>query len=103
VPRVLLLALLLTVGCGPDASAKPPTRVVCSDGLRVAKVNGVKRRGVCDLDEAANRRCHFGLVVGGGVETVVMDIGRRVVSTSDGKRWVLRCRRSGVSRPGPGY
>lgn len=101
--RGVLLALVLAVACGPEASAGPPTRVVCSDGLRVAKVNGVKRRGVCDLDEAANRRCHFGLVVGAGVETVVMEIGRRVVTTADGKRWVLRCRRSGVSRPGPGY
>jgi hypothetical protein len=101
--RGVLLALVLAVACGPDASAKPPTRLLCSDGLRVAKVNGVKRRGVCDLDEAANRRCHFGLVVGDRVESVVMDIGRRVVTTSDGKRWVLRCRRSGVSRPGPGY
>jgi hypothetical protein len=101
--RGALLALVLAVACGPDASANPPTGVLCSDGLRVAKVNGVKRRGVCDLDEAANRRCHFGLVVGDHVEGVVTDIGRRVVTTSDGKRWVLRCRRSGVSRPGPGY
>jgi hypothetical protein len=51
--RGVLLALVLAVACGPDASAKPPTRLLCSDGLRVAKVNGVKRRGVCDLDEAA--------------------------------------------------
>jgi hypothetical protein len=101
--RGVLLALVLAVACGPDASAKPATRVVCSDGLRVAKVNGVKRRGVCDLDEAANRRCRFGLVVGDRVENFVTGIGRRVVTTSDGRRWVLRCRRSGVSRPGPGY
>ena len=101
--RGALLVLLLAVGCGPEASAKAPTRVQCSDGLRVAKVNGVKRRGVCDLDEAANRRCRFGLVVGDHVESLVMDIGRRRVTTSDGQRWVLRCRRSGVSRPGPGY
>ena len=101
--RGALLLLLLAVGCGPEASAKGPTRVQCSDGLRVAKVNGVKRRGVCDLDEAANRRCRFGLVVGDRVETVVMEIGRRVVTTSDGKRWILRCRRAGASRPGPGY
>jgi hypothetical protein len=103
VTRAALLVLLLAVGCGPEASAKAPTRVQCSDGLRVAKVNGVKRRGVCDLDEAANRRCRFGLVVGDHVETVVLEIGRRVITTSDGKRWVLRCRRAGVSRPGPGY
>jgi hypothetical protein len=101
--RGVLLALVLAVARGPDASATPPTRVLCSDGLRVAKVNGVKRRGVCDLDEAANRRCHLGLVVGDHVESVVTDIGRRVVTTSNGKRWMLRCRRSGVSRPGPGY
>ena len=101
--RAALLVLLLAVGCGPEASATPPTRVQCSDGLRVAKVNGVKRPGVCDLDEAVNHRCRFGLVVGDHAETVVMEIGRRVVTTSDGKRWVQRCRRSGVSRPGPGY
>jgi hypothetical protein len=101
--RGALLVVLLAVGCGPDAGAMPPTRVLCSDGSRVAKVNGVKRRGVCDLDEAANRRCRFGLVVGDHVESVVLEIGRRAVTTSDGKRWVLRCRRAGVVRPGPGY
>jgi hypothetical protein len=101
--RVALLVLALAVGCGPDASAAPPTRIVCHDGVRLAKVNGVRRRGVCDLDEAVNRRCNFSLVVGAGAETVVMGFGRRAVTTADGKRWILRCRRSGLSRPGPGY
>src|SRR5262249_4894001 len=101
--RYALLGVALLCACGPDASATPPTRVVCSDGLRVSKVNGVKRRGVCDLDEAVNHRCRFGLVVGDHVESVVMGFGHRVVRTSDGKRWVLRCRRSGLPRPGPGY
>ncbi len=102
--RWLVLALVaVAVGCGPEADAAPPTRVVCKDGIRVATVGGVKRRGVCDLDEAVNRRCRFGLVVGNQAESVVMEFGRRAVTTSDGKRWVLRCRRSGLSRPGPGY
>lgn len=95
--------LLLVLGCGPEADAAPPTRVVCHDGVKIARVNGVKRRGVCDLDEAVNRRCRFGLVVGETAETVVLEFGRQVVTTSDGRRWRLRCRRSGLSRPGPGY
>jgi hypothetical protein len=96
-------AVLLALGCGPEADAAPPTRVVCHDGVRIAKVNGVKRRGICDLDEAVNRRCRFGLVVGQSTESVAMEFGQRMVTTSDGKRWRLRCRRSGLSRPGPGY
>jgi hypothetical protein len=102
--RLAVAALLVVAaGCSADAGAAPPTRVVCRDGVRVAKVDGVKRRGVCDLDEAVNRRCRFGLVVGTQAETVVMRFGRRVVTTSDGTRWRLRCRRSGLARPGPGY
>jgi len=101
--RAALALLALAVGCGPDADAAPPTRVVCWDGVRVATVNGVKRRGVCDVDEAVNRRCHFQLVVGDHSESVLMGFGHRVVTTSDGKRWRLRCRRSGLARPGPGY
>ena len=102
--RLAALALLaLAVGCGPDADAAPPPRVVCQDGLRIAQVDGVKRRGVCDLDEAVNQRCRFGLVVGDHAESAVLESGRRAVTTSDGKRWRLRCRRSGLSRPGPGY
>ncbi len=76
---------------------------MCLDGVKVARVDGVERRGVCDLDEAVNRRCRFQLVVGDHAERVVMEFGRRVVTTSDGKRWRLRCRRSGLARPGPGY
>lgn len=101
--RVALCVLVLAIGCGPEADAAPPTRVVCHDGVKIARVDGVKRRGVCDLDEAVNRRCRFGLVVGERAESVVLEFGRRVVTTSDGKRWRLRCRRSGLSRPGPGY
>ncbi len=101
---IVLVALLgLGAGCGPDADAAPATRIVCQDGVRIAKVDGVKRRGVCDLDEAVNQRCRFGLVVGDHAESVVMEYGRRSVTTSDGKRWGLRCRRSGLSRPGAGY
>jgi hypothetical protein len=102
--RLAVAALLVLVaGCGPDADAAPPTRVVCRDGVRIARVDGAKRRGVCDLDEAVNQRCRFQLLVGTQAETVVMGFGRRVVTTSDGKRWRLRCRRSGLARPGPGY
>jgi hypothetical protein len=100
---VAVLGALVVAGCGPDARATPPTRVVCADGMRVARVNGVKRRGVCDLDEAVNHRCRFGLVVGARVESVVTGFGRRAVTTSDGKRWVLRCRQSGVPQPRQGY
>ena len=101
--RGALVLLVVALGCGPDAVAAPPVRIVCRDGVKIARINGVKRRGVCDLDEAANRRCQFGLVVGDHAERVVMGFGTRVVTTADGKRWRLRCRRSGLSRPGPGY
>jgi hypothetical protein len=66
-------------------------------------VNGERRKGVCDLDEEVNQRCRFGLAVGDVAESVAMGFGRQVVTTRDGKRWVLRCRRSGLARPGPGY
>lgn len=101
--RLVLWLLVLAAGCGAAVDAAPPTRVVCRDGLRVATVNGEMRKGVCDLDEAVNQRCRFGLPVGDRAENVIMDFGRRAVTTRDGKRWVLRCRRSGLSRPGPGY
>jgi hypothetical protein len=102
--RIAVLGLLvLAAGCGPEADAAPPTRIVCRDGVRIAMVDGAKRRGVCDLDEAVNRRCRFGLVVGDHAESAVLEYGKRVVTTSDGKRWRLRCRRSGLSRPGPVY
>ena len=101
-PHALWL-LVLAAGCGAAVDAAPPTRVSCRDGLRIATVNQEKRKGVCDLDEAVNQRCRFGLPVGDRAENVIMDFGRRAVTTRDGKRWVLRCRRSGLSRPGPGY
>ncbi len=102
-PRLALAALVLTLGCDPAADASPPTRVVCRDGVRVATVDGARRRGVCDLDEAANDRCQVVLVAGGEAETVVLPIGRRLVMTADGRRWSLRCRRSGLPQSGPGY
>jgi hypothetical protein len=74
-----------------------------AESAAVDQQDGVKRRGVCDLDEAVHQRSRFGLVVGDHAESVVLEYGRRVVTTSDGKRWRLRCRRSGLSRPGPGY
>lgn len=101
--RLASILPLLALACGPAADAAPPTRVLCRDGVRIATVNGEKRKGVCDLDEAVNARCRFGLVVGGQSEPVVMGYGRRTVTTGDGQRWVLRCRRSGLARPGPGY
>lgn len=101
--RLVLGLLVLVLGCDPAADAAPPTRVVCRDGVRMATVDGARRRGVCDLDEAANQRCQVVLVVGDRAETVVVPIGRRLVTTADGRRWSLRCRRSGLARPGPGY
>ena len=53
--RLAALALLaLAVGCGPDADAAPPTRVVCQDGLRIAQVDagaaaGARGRGLSRL------------------------------------------------------
>jgi hypothetical protein len=102
--RLVAAALVaLAAGCGPDADAAPAAKVVCHDGVRIAKVNGVKRRGVCDLDEAVNQRCRFNLVVGEGAESLSVGFGRHRVATSDGRRWRLHCRRSGLARPGPGY
>jgi len=101
--RLVLCALVLLAGCEKKVDAAPPTRIVCRDGLRVATVDGQRRKGLCDLDEAVNERCRFGLPAGGQAENVIMGFGRRVVTTGDGKKWVLRCRRSGLSRPGPSY
>jgi hypothetical protein len=98
-----LCAIVLAAGCDRAVDAAPPTRVVCRDGLRVATVDGRRRKGLCDLDEAVNQRCRFGLPAGDRAENVIMGFGRRVVRTGDGKRWALRCRRSGLSRPGAGY
>ena len=50
--------------------------------------DGVKRRGVCDLDEAVNQRCRFGLV---GRRTTRRAWSWSTASASsrpsDGKRW----------------
>ena len=90
---------------GPEASARRRRRAwSAATALRVAKVDGVKRRGVCDLDEAVNRRCRFGLVVGG--QRRERRDGDSAVASSPPPTASAGCCAAGdpVCRvPGPGY